>query len=137
LIVFCVLFLLIRLFSIPFHRVRKQKDLEEQLETMMRKAADAQKSISRLQEDVKQKQTVIIAQADETSRWRDKLRTAEVEVDKLKSSVSEKEKQLENLQNELKSQGEAKDKIIKEAENTITQVLHTHKKIETKTEQCF
>ena len=100
---------------------------------MMRKAADAQKSISRLQEDVKQKQTVIIAQADETSRWRDKLRTAEVEAEKLKNSVSEKEKQLENLQSELKSQGETKDKIIKEAENTITEVCRIKKKIETKT----
>ena len=95
---------------------------------MMRKAADAQKSISRLQEDVKQKQTVIIAQADETSRWRDKLRTAEVEAEKLKNSVSEKEKQLENLQSELKSQGETKDKIIKEAENTITEVCRIKKK---------
>lgn len=101
---------------------RRQKDLEEQLEVHMKKLSESQKTANRLQEDLKQKQSMIYAQAAEGSQWRDKVRIAEAELESLRTAVAVKEKENASLKEEVKALTTANEAKLKEAQDTIDQL---------------
>lgn len=55
---------------------------------------------------MKKKETVISAQADEASKWGDRVRNADEEIKKLKSTVADKEKDRTKLEKQVNSQAE-------------------------------
>lgn len=90
----------------------------------MKKLSESQKTANRLQEDLKQKQSMIYAQAAEGSQWRDKVRIAEAELESLRTAVAVKEKENASLKEEVKALTTANEAKLKEAQDTIDQVFY-------------
>ena len=106
-------------------RTHKQKELEDELQSMMRKSADCSKSSSKLTSDLHQKENVVNAQAEEASQWRDKVRRAESEIEKLKASFSDKLDEVSKLKAQIetkKNEISAKDAQIHEAQENLSKV---------------
>jgi len=103
----------------------KQKELEDELQSMMRKSADCSKSSSKLTSDLHQKENVVNAQAEEASQWRDKVRRAESEIEKLKASFSDKLDEVSKLKAQIetkKNEISAKDAQIHEAQENLSKM---------------
>jgi len=103
----------------------KQKELEDELQSMMKKSAECAKSSSKLTADLHQKENVVNAQAEEASQWRDKVRRAESEIEKLKTSFSDKVDEMSKLKAQIEVKSNeiaAKDAQIHEAQENIAKM---------------
>lgn len=73
------------------------------MQAMAKKHSDQLTANAKLQSELLQKENVISAQGEEGSQWRDKVRAAESEVAKLKTLISDKEKEISDLKERVKS----------------------------------
>ncbi|XP_046639672.1 uncharacterized protein LOC124320817 [Daphnia pulicaria] len=101
---------------------RKQRDLEDELQAMVKKANDLQKANAKLQSELQQKENLISAQGVEGSQWRDKVRNAEAEVEKFKTDIADKLKKLQDLQKQVATYSQdisLKESKLSEAQDLI------------------
>ncbi|XP_032788198.2 eukaryotic translation initiation factor 5B isoform X2 [Daphnia magna] len=100
---------------------RKQRDLEDELQAMVKKSNDLLKANAKLQSELQQKENLISAQGVEGSQWRDKVRNAETEVEKFKADIADKVKKLQDLQKQVASYSQ--DILLKESKLSEAQEL--------------
>ncbi len=132
------------------YRTRKQRDLEDDLQAMVKKSNELQKANAKLQSELQQKENLISAQGIdhynlllfshinshlflitgvEGSQWRDKVRNAEAEVEKFKTVIADKTKKLQDLQKQVSTY--TQDLSLKETK--LSEALELIKKVIT----CF
>lgn len=95
----------------------------------MKKLTTCTKSSSKLTTDLHQKENVVNAQAEEASQWRDKVRRAESEIEKLKASFSDKVDEVSKLKAQMETKNKeisTKDAQIHETQETINKVWRTY-----------
>lgn len=101
-------------------------ELEEKLGVMAKKHGELQTANAKLVSELAQKETLISAQGEEASQWRDKVKAAESEVGNFKSIAGDKEKEISDLKETikaLKQEGSLKDAKLDEANELIKTVI--------------
>ena len=128
------------------YRTRKQRDLEDELQALVKKSNELQKANAKLQSELQQKENLISAQGIhytlvpfkyiymyycfvgvEGSQWRDKVRNAETEVEKFKTAIADKTKKLQDLQKQVATYTldiSIKETKLNEALELIKKVLY-------------